>query len=182
MIRRAPMPAAFFAAIFAALALAAPGATSAQEEAQAQTQPQTQPRPIYSNRFASGWDNWSWADVVVGVASTDDERPIQVNAAGWQALYLHHAPFSTEGFTNFSFWINGGARGGQTISVVAIDANGEVIIDRAVLVTAQANEWVLVEAPLSELGAAGRTVSGFWIQNGTPDPAPVFFVTEIALN
>lgn len=139
------------------------------------------PLPIYGDQLAQGWENWSWADVVLGVRGGDGERPIQINADAWEALYLHHAPFSTAGYVNFSFWVNGGAEGGQSLSVTALDSRGEALSDRSFRFAPLANRWSRVEAPLSEIGAADTTVSGFVIQNATPTTAPTFFINEIGL-
>jgi chitinase len=142
---------------------------------------QTQaPLPIYGNQLAQGWDSWSWAEVTLGVRANNDERPIQVNADAWEALYLHHAPFSTSGYSNLSFWINGG-QGGQTLSVIAFDAAGQAINDRPFRFVAPINSWRRIEVPLSEIGAADTTISGFLIQNATPSTAPAFFVNEIGM-
>jgi hypothetical protein len=140
----------------------------------------TTPLAIYGDRLAPGWDNWSWAEVTLGVRASGDERPIQIDADAWEALYLHHEPFSTAGYTNFSFWINGG-QGGQTLSVVALDAAGEALSTGPFRFVPLANAWRRVEVPLSEIGAADTIVSGFLIQNATAASAPTFFVNEIGL-
>jgi chitinase len=141
----------------------------------------TAPLAIYGNQLAPGWESWSWAEVTLGVRASDDERPIQINADAWEALYLHHAPFSTASYSNFSFWINGGPQGGQSLSVIAFDATGEAINERSFQFTAPTNSWSRIEIPLSAIGAADTTVSGFLIQNATPSTAPPFFVNEIGL-
>jgi len=166
-------------AVFAVLAIGLAGLSPAvaQEET---AQASAQQVPIYADQLAQGWDNWSWAQVTLGVSATDGERPIQVRAGAWQALYLRRAPFSTTGLTKLAFYINGG-QGGQTVSVVAINPAGEVIADRAFLFTPPANDWALVEVPLADISAANTEVSGFWIQNGTPNDAAPFFVNYIVL-
>lgn len=165
-------------AVAAVMILAAPA--FAQEQPAAQTE--TRSMPIYSNALAPGWNNWSWANVTLGAQIADPaERPIRVEAQGWQALYLQHAPFNTGGYSTFSFWANGASRGGQVLQIMAIDPAGQVFPDRVVRVTLPAREWMEVNVPLAELGASNREVSGFWIQNGSPDPTPPFFVNEISL-
>ena len=144
---------------------------------------QTQVMPIYDNTLAPGWDNWSWAQVALSVAIGDPtETPIKVDSSGgWQALYLHHAPFTTAGYTTLSFFIHGGSHGGQTLQVMALDAQGHPFGNLAYRVTPTAQAWSEVDVPLSALGAQSQTVSGFWIQNGTADPAARYYVNEIVL-
>jgi len=158
-------------ALAAALVFSSVGAAAAQP---AQV-------PIYADGLASGWSNWSWANVTLGVNASDGERPLMVEAAGWTALYLQHAPIDTAGYTKVSFYINGGAQGGQTLQVIATGAGNEPIADSAFRFTAPANQWGLVEAPLAELGAANTQITGFWIQNGSPNQAAPFFVNFMAL-
>ncbi|MEJ0058752.1 MAG: hypothetical protein WDM79_03810 [Terricaulis sp.] len=139
------------------------------------------PISIYDDALAPGWNNWSWAEVEIGATISDpEERPISVRAQGWQALYLQHAAFSTTGYSELTFFIHGGAAGGQTISVIAVDARGEPI-DRFFRVVPEANAWTEVHVPLSEIGASDTSITGFFIQNGTPEPTRRFLVNEIAL-
>lgn len=143
---------------------------------------QVAPMPIYQNDLAPGWNNWSWANVELGITIADPaERPISVRAEGWQALYFQHAPFSTAGYSTLSFFAHGGARGGQVIQVMAVDAAGEALPNTYQRVTLTANEWTQVDMPLSAIGAENTTVSGFWIQNGSADPTPRFLVNEVVL-
>ncbi|MES1198817.1 MAG: hypothetical protein ABUS48_02440 [Pseudomonadota bacterium] len=170
-----------------AVALAAPAAmaqsTTTATSAAAPANAQTQPMPIYNNTLAPGWDNWSWAQVTLSFTIGDpSETPIKVETpAGWQALYLHHAPFGTAGYSMLSFFIHGGAHGGQTLSVIAVDAQGHPFGDHFFRVTPTAQAWTEVDVPLSELGAQNQTVSGFWIQDGTAQPTTRYYVNQIVL-
>ena len=144
---------------------------------------QTQTMPIYDNTMSPGWDNWSWAQVTLSAPIGDpSETPIKVDSAGgWQALYFHHAPFATAGYTMLSFFIHGGAHGGQTLSVMAVDASGHPFGDHFYRVTPTAQNWTEVDVPLTALGAENQTVTGFWIQNGTADAAPRYYVNQVVL-
>ncbi|MES1263300.1 MAG: hypothetical protein ABUL69_03015, partial [Peristeroidobacter soli] len=79
---------------------------------------------IYDEALAPGWQNWSWASV--DLASTANANTgavsIAVTPTGWSALYLRSAdaPVDTHGYLNFTFYVHGGATGGQTLQVVAI--------------------------------------------------------------
>ena len=51
------------------------------------------PMPIYGDRLAPGWDNWSWAKVELSakLSPTATTTPIKVDAGPWAAVFLHHA-------------------------------------------------------------------------------------------
>jgi hypothetical protein len=137
--------------------------------------------PIYADGLAPGWNNWSWANVRLGVASTDNERPIAVDAAAWTALYFQSGDVDTAGYTKLSFYVNGGPTGGQTLSVMALVNGQPAAPDAYFRVTPIANEWTRIEAPLAALAAENKHITGFWIQNGSAETAPRFFVNYVAL-
>src|SRR5260221_8858207 len=121
---------------------------------------------VYDDALLSSWENWSWASVdfastrVVHSGSTS----IAVTAGPWTALSLRHVAFDTTGLGNVSFWINGGATGGQRLHVTATlnDSGQPSGIDIPALT---ANTWQQVTIPLTSLGAAGVTsFTGFWVQ------------------
>ena len=87
----------------ASFAFGANGAT-----ADAAKPAETQPMTIYDTALAPGWENWSCAKAELGVElGGSPRRPIRIVAQGWEALYLHHAPFSTTGLKRLSFLIQG---------------------------------------------------------------------------
>jgi chitinase len=146
---------------------------------------QTSRMPIYQDgALASGWSNWSWAQVALNAPAGDSAHPspIRVDAGAWSALYLQHSDFSTSGYSKLTFWVNGGPRGGQNLRVWAVKpGGGGPVSERSHDFRPEANSWTRVEAPLAAIDAANRTVSGFWIQNGTGQAAATFYVTQIAL-
>ena len=80
---------------------------------------------IYDDALENGWVNWSWA--TVNLANTSPVHSgfglISVTASNtasnWQALYLSVSAMNTSGFSNLTFWINGGT-GGQAVLVQGI--------------------------------------------------------------
>src|SRR5512138_3768843 len=78
---------------------------------------------VYADALQNGWENWSWAAVNFGATSPvhGGTKSISVTAAGWEALFLHNnTPLDPATATNLSFWIHGGATGGQLLVVQAI--------------------------------------------------------------
>lgn len=137
---------------------------------------------VYSDALQNGWQNWSWAAVNLNNPSPvqSGTRSISVTASNWQALYLHHSAQSGAVFTNLTFWIHGGAAGGQRVQVQAT-RNGSAQAPVA-LAPLPAGAWRLEVIPLTALGVAtAPDFDGFWIQVQTSGLAPTFYVDEIML-
>src|SRR5258708_2442879 len=60
---------------------------------------------VYDNALENGWQNWSWATTNLSNPSPTHSGAdsIQVVAAAYQALYLHHAAFDSSPFVSLSF-------------------------------------------------------------------------------
>lgn len=136
---------------------------------------------IYTDSLQNGWENWSWATVNLNNANPvhGGQTSVSVNSAAWQAFYLHHAAFSTAGYSNLSFWIHGGASGGQRLQVQA--TSGGTAQTAFALSPLAANSWQQITIPLASLGAANTSIDGFWIQDLSGTTQPVFYIDDIAL-
>ena len=140
-----------------------------------------QNQTIYTDSLQNGWENWSWASV-----NLNNANPVQngtasagVTAGAWQAFYLHHAAFSTAGYTHLSFWIHGGASGGQLLQVNATSGGSP---QTAFNLNPLTNSWQQVSIPLSSLGMnSSSMMDGFWIQDRSGASQATFYVDEITL-
>ena len=141
---------------------------------------------IYTDSLQNGWQNWSWATVNFANASPvhGGSDSISVTTSNFTALYLHVSPMDDSGYTNLTFWINGGAGGGQTVQVRATlgtDSDGSAQTPVA-LTPLPTNSWLQVSVSLAALGVAGAPdFNGFWIQSTQSNSEPVFFVDDISL-
>lgn len=137
---------------------------------------------IYTDSLLNGWENWSWATVNLAATSPvhAGSRSIAVNAAAWQALYLHHAAFDSSNYTHLSFWIHGGSTGGQRLLVQAqLNGTAQTAVALAPLT---ANTWQQYTLSLSSLGVANKpNLDGFWIQDSSGTTQAAFYVDDIAL-
>lgn len=138
---------------------------------------------VYDDSLENGWANWSWATVDLGSTATvhSGSTAIAVTASAWSALSLRHDPFDTTGYGNLTFWINGGATGGQKLHVVATlnDAGQSSGVDIGPLA---ANTWQQITIPLASLGASGvSNFTGFWIQEWTGSDQPTFYVDDVVV-
>lgn len=148
---------------------------------------------VYDKALGTGWENWSWAKTELSANTGSARMPIKVEAQGYQALYLHHAPFSAAPYRGISMLIQ--AVGGDAeVRVIAI-ANGKPIPDGAKIgadgqpepkmkiIKVVPGGWTKILVPLGELGIGkGTMIDGFWVQNNKSEPAPHLYVADIMLN
>jgi len=147
-------------------------------EARAQTN-----QTIYSNSLQNQWDNWSWASN--NLASTTFVLPgfsdsISVSCTNYTALSLHHTLFDSTLFTNLTFWLNGGASGGQVLTLTAtLNGNNQTLYALPALA---AKTWQQFTVSLAALGVADRVdFDGFWLWNNNNFTIPTFYVGDIVL-
>jgi glycosyl hydrolase family 44 len=137
---------------------------------------------IYDGALENGWANWSWASVNLANPSPvyGGSDSISVTATNWSALYLDVAATDTSPFTNLTFWINGGATGGQQVQVQAIlGSTAQPPVQIGPLPT---NSWQQISLSMTALGVANQPdFTGFWIQIETTSAVPVFYVDDISL-
>lgn len=143
---------------------------------------------IYSGRYNNGWGDWGWVphwgtnspvftNTQVYVASNSMAL---VPSGQWQAWWLKSgANIDTTIYAGLSFWINGGATGGQTISVQG-ELNGSNSGLPSIQVTAPTNSWKQVTISLSSLGVTNKSnLTGFQIGNQTSTQP--FFMDDVRL-
>jgi hypothetical protein len=136
--------------------------------------------PVYDTALAPGWQNWSWAKADLSVELNGSTRkPIRVVAGPYQALYLHHDAFSTNGMTKLSLLIQGSAPGGEVRILALID--GKTVGEGKTLTLGNTG-WTQVVVPLATLGVENKTIDGLWVQNATDKELPKFYVTEIKID
>jgi hypothetical protein len=151
---------------------AAPAATA--------TAPSTAPISVYDTALGDGWSNWSWAKTELSVELKGSARkPIKVEAGPYQALYLQHPAFATNGLKKISMLIQGSAPAGVVKLLMLTDgkANGE-----GKLVTLSNSGWTQVVVPLVTLASEDKLVDGIWVQNAGGTDLPKFYVTEIRID
>jgi hypothetical protein len=137
---------------------------------------------VYDDALENGWLNWSWATVNLANASPvhSGSHSISVTASNWSALYLDISATDSSQFTNLTFWINGGAIGGQVVQVQGIlGTAGQSPVQIGPLPT---NSWRQVTLSMAALGVANQPdFTGFWLQAETTSTVPTFYVDDISL-
>ena len=79
---------------------------------------------IYDDALENSWADWSWSTTVnlnyTGTYVHSGAASISATiTSGWSALSLWHSAQDSSVFTNLTFWINGGASGGQQLQIYA---------------------------------------------------------------
>jgi hypothetical protein len=138
---------------------------------------QSEPKPfvVYDDELKNGWQNWSWAKVTLSVPA-GNAKPIKVEGDAWSALFFHHDPFSTAPYSKLTFYISGGAEGGQTLAVKVV-SEGKTI-DSNYVIQPKAKTWAMVEVPLKELGVDKMNIDGLQLQ-GMGEPTKRYYITRI---
>lgn len=138
---------------------------------------------IYTDALQNGWDDWSWSATLDFNSSAQfhsGAKAIAVNLNGWGGLSLHHADINTSNYTNLTFWVHGGATGGQQLKIFA--ELGTTPQSSLNLPTLTANTWQQITFSLAALGVANQpNFARFSIQNNTDSTAPTFYVDDMAL-
>src|SRR5712691_8044140 len=74
---------------------------------------------IYNDSLQNLWANWGWATLnynnTTPVHSGAKSISVTFTDNTSQGIYLHHDAFDSSGYTNLTFWIHGGASGGQQL-------------------------------------------------------------------
>jgi Glycoside hydrolase family 44 len=140
---------------------------------------------IYDDALQNGWQDWSYSTTRnfnnTGTYVHSGAASISATiTSGWGALSLWHSAFDSSVYTNLTFWINGGASGGQQLQIYAELATGAKPAIN--LPTLAANTWQQISFSLSALGVANQpNFIRFSIQDRSGAAEPTFYVDDIIL-
>jgi len=139
---------------------------------------------IYADALASPWQDWSWSatrDFNSTAVIHGGSKAISATiTAGNGGLSLYHGNFDSSPYTNLTFWIHGGAAGGQRLQVYAeLSGVGQPPVS---LATLAANTWQQITLSLASLGVANKAnFSRFTIQDRSGSGAATFYVDDLKL-
>ncbi len=139
---------------------------------------------IFDDALENGWQNWGWAQINYNntspVHSGTYSISVTITNNTYQALYIEHSAFSTSPYASLSFWINGGATGGQQLQVEGlINGSSQGTTNLPALAT---NAWQHYIIPLSAMGVGNvGNMDGLWIQSSIAAVQPTFYVDDISL-
>lgn len=137
---------------------------------------------MFADALQNAWEDWSWAATDRDNAAPvhGGNRSIRVTAEAWEALYLHHPAQGAAGFRAITFWLHGGAAGGQRLQLQGL-TNGVPLVSTN-LPPLPANEWREFVVSFAALGLVNQAdFNGFYLQDRTGTVQPAFFVDDVAL-
>jgi hypothetical protein len=141
---------------------------------------------VYDDTLENGWQDWSWSNTNFNysgayVHSGSKSYSFTITNA-YGALSLNHSAMDSSVYTNLTFWINGGASGGQQLQIYAeLSAGGGK--PAIALPTLAANNWQQLTFSMAALGVANQpNFTRFSIQDRSGAPEPTFYVDDISLS
>ena len=160
-----------------AVSLAAPAVAVAQNMA------------IYADSLVNGWLDRSYSTTrnfanTSPVHSGSDSISATVTSA-WGGIQLYHAGMTNTAYASISFWLNGGASGGQQLQMYGnlnVGGSSTAQSARYHLNTPLANTWQQYIVSLPALGVANTTnFTGFAIQDSVGSAESTFYLDDIQL-
>jgi glycosyl hydrolase family 44 len=142
---------------------------------------------VYDDQLENGFDNWSWAANNLGQSAVvhSGRSAISFEPDGWSGFFLHRdAGIDTAVYDALELWIDGGAAGGQTLSIAfVIGGNpvGQAALSGFVPGGRIPSGWVKVRVPFAALGITSGTFDGFWLQDGTGGNQPAVYLDDVQL-
>jgi hypothetical protein len=142
---------------------------------------------IYADSLGSGWLDYSYgttrsfANTSPVHSGSDSISATITNAYG--GIQLFHSPITNSAYAFISFWLNGGASGGQQLQMYGnLASPPSAQSGRFSLAAPPVNAWRQYFVPLSALGVANATnFSGFAIQDSVGSSEPTFYLDDIQL-
>ncbi|MDB5244209.1 MAG: hypothetical protein JWN18_79 [Parcubacteria group bacterium] len=129
---------------------------------------------LYQDALATGWENWSWGSTQ---NFSDTSQVYQGSNAikvaytsAWGGLFLHsNTPMDISSKSALTFAIAGVGAGGQNLQVYFFDDSGNKLTTKNLAPYISggivAGSWKTVSIPLADLGAAGKQIGGFVLQD-----------------
>ncbi|HLO98635.1 MAG TPA: hypothetical protein VK171_08580, partial [Fimbriimonas sp.] len=138
----------------------------------------------FGDTLVNGWQNWSWATVDLNNTNPvrTGSRSVRVTEnAAYDGFYLHHDAIDASRYKTVSFYLHGGATGGQQLQVRATNSGLSNIAYN--IPTLAANSWTKVDVPLSLLGVWGRgDFDGFYIQGRVNAPQATYYIDDVSVS
>jgi alpha-L-arabinofuranosidase len=148
---------------------------------------------VYADALVNGFQDWGWATHSFAntspVHTGANSVSITIATTGYDGLQICRAAgtdLDSSPYTNVSFWINGGASGGQQLQVFGllhVGGTQNIWQLSTPLANLQTNTWQQITIPLSTLGVANKTnFTGIVIQSRIGAIQPTFYLDDIQLN
>jgi hypothetical protein len=140
------------------------------------------PTTVYDDALAPGWADWSFAtdrDIASTWTPHSGTRVVAVNSHAWGAFGLHTDPYDVSKLTTLTFWVNGGATGGQHLMVIF---NGVKNTDKGFDIPVIHPGWQQISVSLTGTGITDAKLTDIWWQNRTNADAATYYVDDVQLH
>lgn len=140
---------------------------------------------IYDNQFYGGWGNWSWTPTNENSTEVvhSPTKSIAIDANPWSGSMLGNwmLPLNRPDYRTLTVWANGGAVGGQRLTVSAVynwaGTGSSVLTDPL-----PANTWTKLEISLNSLGVTDSSlITGLVFSNNSGAPLPRYYLDDVRL-
>jgi peptidoglycan/xylan/chitin deacetylase (PgdA/CDA1 family) len=159
--------------------------TMAQGLAMMSGQPPPPPPPsqfiLYADALGTGVQDWSWAVHTLTQTAVvhSGTRAIRFEPDSWAGLYFHlQNPASSQTFTDFEFWVNGGSAGSQRVQLVFYNGStllGSASVQSLLGAAIPRNAWRKVSVKLANFIPANSQVTEiYWQDASGGNQAPVY--------
>jgi alpha-N-arabinofuranosidase len=141
--------------------------------------------PVYTDSLLNGWSDGSY-NIILNYANISPVHSGSDSISGtitgpYGGIKLNHSSMTNTAYSSISFWLNGGASGGQRLQMYASLSTGDQSA-RYSLSTPPANAWQQYTVPLSALGVANVTnFTAFAIQDSAGSSEATFYLDDIQL-
>jgi hypothetical protein len=142
--------------------------------------------PVYRDAWLNGFQDRLWLSHSLANTSPVHAGAFSISVtppSHWQGLYVHHAGLDTTPYASLSFWVNGGAQGGQRLQVQGLLGNANPPPDVYYRFNLPPDSWQQVTVPLAVLGVENKTnLTGVWIQLTPNGASNTFYMDDLQFN
>ncbi|RKH52944.1 chitinase [Corallococcus llansteffanensis] len=142
---------------------------------------------LYDDALGSGWEDWSYATHSLTATSPvfAGTRSISATFGAWKGVYLHHAGVPTTGYGFVELQVHPGATSNPALAVYATVGTSQktpvALNPFCAGGTIKASAWTLCRVPLTNLGAANASLSGFVVMENAGRTLPAMNFDNLRL-
>lgn len=135
---------------------------------------------VYGDQLSNGFQDWSWGSRNLTNTSPvhSGSHSISANLGYWQAVSFAHDDMDTSGYASLSFWLNGGANGGQVLN---LQCQLSHVSQTAYTIPAlKPNQWTQFTIQLTTLSVANKPdFDRFWLQLTSSGSSNIFYLDDV---
>jgi hypothetical protein len=147
------------------------------------------PLTVYADGLLNGFQDWGWAahnyaNTSPPIHSGSASISVTIGAA-YEGLQMVHSAFDSTAYSSVSFWLHGGASGGQRLQISGLAQVGSTqnVWQTSFSLGTLTTNWQQFTVPLSALGLANKgNATGIVFQDRIGAAQPTFYVDDVVFN